>query len=38
MLAQYLIDTALLDCSLVKERPSKVAAVSVFAAQSVFKG
>lgn len=31
-------DTALLDCSLVKEKPSKVAAVSVYAALSVFKG
>lgn len=38
MLAQYLTDTALLDCSLVKERPSKVAAVSVYAALTVFKG
>ena len=37
LLAQYLTDTALLDCSLVKERPSKVAAVSVYAAMSVFK-
>jgi hypothetical protein len=33
-----LTDTALLDCSLVKDRPSKIAAVSVYAAQSVFKG
>jgi len=38
LLAQYLTDTALLDCSLVKERPSKVAAVSVYAALTVFKG
>ena len=37
LLAQYLTDTALLDCSLVKERPSRVAAVSVYAALSVFK-
>jgi hypothetical protein len=38
LLAQYLTDTALLDCSLVKEKPSKVAAVSIYAALSVFKG
>lgn len=37
-LAQYLADSALLDCSLVKETPSKVAACCIYAALSVFKG
>ena len=37
-LAQYFTDTALLDCSLVKERPSKVAAVCIYASLRIFKG
>ena len=37
-LAHYFADTALLDCSLVKEKPSKVAACCVYAAQKIFKG
>jgi hypothetical protein len=37
-LAQYFTDTALLDCSLVKDKPSKVAAVSIYAALRIFKG
>ena len=35
MLAQYFIDTSLLDCTLVKEKPSKVAAMAIYAAQRV---
>jgi|688.fasta_scaffold1811978_1 hypothetical protein len=38
LLATYLSDTALLDCSLVKENPSKVAACCIYAVQSIFKG
>lgn len=38
LLAQYFADTALLDCSLVREKPSRVAACCVYAAQRVFKG
>ena len=38
LLAQYFIDTSLLDCRLVKERPSRVAAVSLYASLSIFKG
>ena len=38
LLAQYFTDTALLDCRLVKEKPSRVAAVSLYASLSVFKG
>lgn len=38
MLAQYIADTTLLDCSLAKEKPSKVASLAIYAAQSVFKG
>ena len=38
LVAQYLTDTALLDCKLVRERPSRVAAVSVYAALSLFRG
>jgi hypothetical protein len=38
LLAQYFADTTLLDCSLVKERQSKVAACCIYAAQLVFKG
>lgn len=38
LLAGYLADTALLDCSLVKECPSKVAACCVYAVQGIYKG
>ena len=38
MLASYFIDTSLLDCTLMKEKPSKVAAMAVYAAQRVTKG
>ena len=38
LLAQYLSDTALLDCSLVKYLPSKIAAACIYASQSIFKG
>ena len=38
ILAQYLCDTSLLDCTLMKEKPSKLAAVAVYAAQRVVKG
>ena len=38
MLAQYLCDTCLLDCTLMKERPSKLAAVCLYAAMSLAKG
>jgi hypothetical protein len=38
LLAAYLSDTALLDCSLVKQCPSKVAACCVYAVQAIFKG
>ena len=38
MLAQYFCDTCLLDCTLMRERPSKLAAVAVYAAQRVMKG
>ena len=38
LLAQYFSDTALLDCSLVKEKPSRVAACCIYAAQKIFKG
>ena len=30
-LAQYLCDVCLLDCTLMKERPSKLAAVAIYA-------
>jgi G2/mitotic-specific cyclin-B, other len=36
-LAQYLCDTCLLDCTLMKERPSKLAAVCLYAALRVTK-
>ena len=38
MLAQYLCDTCLLDCTLMKERPSKLAAVCLYAAMRLAKG
>ena len=38
LLAQYFTDTSLLDCRLVKERPSRVAAVSLYASMTIFKG
>jgi hypothetical protein len=38
LLAQYFCDTCLLDCTLMKEHPSKLAAISVYAAQKVIKG
>jgi len=38
LLANYLADTALLDCSLVRERPSRVAACCVYAVQILTKG
>ena len=38
LLAQYFTDTSLLDCRLVKEKPSRVAAVSLYASLSIFKG
>lgn len=37
MLAQYFCDTSLLDCTLMKENPSKVAAIAVYAALKVTK-
>lgn len=37
LLATYLADTSLLDCSLVKEHPSKVAACCIYAVQSIYK-
>jgi hypothetical protein len=37
-LAQYLCDTCLLDCTLMKDKPSKLAAVAIYAAQRVIKG
>jgi transcription initiation factor TFIIIB Brf1 subunit/transcription initiation factor TFIIB len=38
MLAQYLCDSCLLDCTLMKEKPSKLAAISLYAAQRIMKG
>ena len=38
MLANYFADSTLLDCSLVREKPSKVAACCIYAAQIIFKG
>jgi hypothetical protein len=38
MLAQYLCDTSLLDCTLMKEKSSKLAAIAIYAAQRVMKG
>jgi len=38
MLAQYFCDTSLLDCTLMKELPSKVAAIAVYAALKLSKG
>ena len=37
MLAQYLCDTCLLDCTLMKEKPSKLAAVCLYAAMRLSK-
>jgi len=37
MLATYIAETALLDCSLAKELPSKVAACCIYSVQSVYK-
>jgi hypothetical protein len=37
-LAQYLCDTCLLDCTLMKERPSKLGAVCLYAALRLAKG
>ena len=37
-LAQYLCDVCLLDCTLMKERPSKLAAVAIYASQKVIRG
>jgi hypothetical protein len=38
MLAQYLCDICLLDCTLMKEKPSKLAAVCLYAAMRLAKG
>lgn len=38
VLANYLCDSCLLDCTLMKEKPSKLAAVSIYASQRVMKG
>lgn len=38
MLAQYLCDTCLLDCTLMKEKPSKLAAVCLYAALKLSRG
>jgi len=38
LLARYYADTALLDPYFVSERPSKIAAICVYAAQKIFKG
>jgi len=38
LLARYYADTALLDHYFVSERPSKIAAICVYAAQKIFKG
>ena len=35
---QYLCDVSLLDCGFVKERPSRIAAMAIYATQYVFKG
>jgi len=37
-LAQYFTDSALLDCTLMKEKPSKIAAISLYAALKISKG
>jgi cyclin B len=37
LLAQYLCDICLLDCTLMKEKPSKLAAVCLFAAMRLAK-
>ncbi len=38
MLAQYFCDTSLLDCTLMKEKPSRVAAIAMYAALKITKG
>lgn len=38
LLANYFADTALLDCSLVRECPAKVAACCIYAVQILTKG
>jgi hypothetical protein len=38
MLALYLSDSCLLDCTLMKEKPSKLAAISLYAALKTMKG
>lgn len=38
LLARYFTDTALLDCSLVSDAPSHIAAVSLYAAFLVCRG
>jgi hypothetical protein len=38
LLAQYFADTALLDCCLVSEKPSRVAACCVYASLKICKG
>ena len=38
VLAQYFVDTSLLDCRLQKENPSRVAAVSLYLALALFNG
>jgi hypothetical protein len=38
LLAQYFADTALLDCRLVSEKPSRVASCCVYASMKIFKG
>lgn len=37
MLAQYFCDTCLLDISLMKEKPSRLASICVYAASKVLK-
>ena len=37
LLAQYFCDTCLLDCTLMKEKPSKIAALCLYTAQKVVK-
>ena len=38
LLATYFADTALLDCGLVRENPSRVVACCIYAVQKIFKG
>jgi len=37
LLAQYFAETTLLDCSLMQENPSRVAACCIYAVQSIYK-